>query len=96
MHNRPMIRRVKFLNSKLLAGVAVAAISTGVSAQAVELRDDSIRAAAIANVARKLGTIRGTIAIKDRHIYLTEKMIERLKPVKRNNANEETASIAGN
>lgn len=91
-----MNKSVKFLNTKLLAGVAVAAITTGVTAQAVELRDNKIRLAAMAKVAEKLGDIRGTIAIEDRHIYLTAKMIERLKPVRILNSNERPISVPGN
>ena len=60
----------------------------------------SVRQAAIKKMEQKLGTMRGTIEIDQRYIYLTPKMIEQLKPITAHShvaakrLNEESEQIA--
>ena len=51
-------------------------LSTGNEAR----RDNAVRAAAVAKMQERLGTLRGTISLRDRHVRLTKDMIDRLKP----------------
>jgi len=66
---------IKRLACMMLATFAMATVSA-----AQEKQDLSIREAAVARMQERLGTIRGSISIKDQHVRLTQKMLDRLKP----------------
>lgn len=65
----------KYLSGGLIVGLVV------VMTQAPAFAMSSIRKAAIERLQGKLGGLRGTIERNDRFIFLTNSMIERLKPI---------------
>lgn len=94
---------MKTSKARSIVAVLAYALPTYVSTAYAE-RVSAVRQAAIEKMQSKLGTIRGSIDPDDRHIYLTEGMIERLKPIRPGTtelrravpiSNGQTASLAG-
>ena len=70
----------KHTGSVLLGCAAALLMTTSLSTGNEARRDNAVRAAAVAKMQERLGTLRGTISLRDRHVRLTKDMIDRLKP----------------
>ncbi len=81
---------MRFLKNTALLFVASFAFTN--AAQAEDSRSSSIHKAAAVRLQAKLGTIRGTIKPAARNVFLTEFMIDQLKPIEIN-LDDERASL---
>lgn len=76
-------QKFKHMQKRALGAVALCAAVLGLASSVAQGKQDhSIRAAAIAKMQEKLGGLRGTIALDARFIFLTEKMLDHLKPAR--------------